>query len=654
MNNIIIRYVVRGSIALGWALAAVPHLALAGTNDLGVINVTAEGQAASTAQSSVPVTVIDRKTIAASHAENIVDLLKGQAGIVVRDTSGVGAKSTVDLGGFGESAPANSVVLIDGRRVNSPDLSGVDWTQIPLDQIERIEIVHGGGASLYGNGAVGGVINIITRIPESGGHVAVKGGSFGSGGFEASVGADSGRTRLEANVSGFHTDGYRVNSKFERFDGGMRAEADLPAGFSLRLSGNEHHDQTGLPGSLTAAQMAANRRQSTTPQDFSRTNDSFVDMGLGWASDWGLGLDVDGGVRRREVHFEYPSSSSIGDSVIDTQSLRPKLSYSSDGLGVHLRLLAGADLARSTGNWMWNGVFGGTPWSSATTFERLRQGLYGHMHLEDAGSRWNLSGGVRSVRIRDSFVQAGASAIDRRRIAWDAGGSLALTDHLLMRLHMMHSVRFPLLDEIFVGSLNAGLLPQTGRHFGGSLRYTRGASWIEASFSRADLSHEIYFNPKGGPFGFGANENYADSTRHDVWMLVGHWRFSDLLQWTASYTHTVAKFRGGTYGGHWIPAVPQQQAAVGWTAAWTGNLGTTLNLRYIGDSYLISDQANTKPKLPGYTVADAVVNYRWQHVRMFARVDNLTNRKYSTYGVAPDAYYPAAGIAVSAGADYRF
>jgi outer membrane receptor protein involved in Fe transport len=141
-------------------------------------------------------------------------------------------------------------------------------------------------------------------------------------------------------------------------------------------------------------------------------------------------------------------------------------------------------------------------------------------------------------------------------------------------------------------------------------------------------------------------------------MVSSHWRASRLMQWSASYTYAAAKFLNGTYAGHWIPAVPQHRVDVGWRADWTERLASSLNLRYIGRSYLISDQANAHAKLPGYAIADAVVNYRWQHVRMFARVDNLTNRKYSTYGVVSssgtDSYYPAAGIAVSAGADYRF
>ena len=77
-----------------------------------------------------------------------------------------GRQQSVDIRGFGETGALNTLVLVDGRRVNEIDLSGVDWSQIPLDQVERIEIVRGPGSVLYGDNAVGGVINIITKRPE--------------------------------------------------------------------------------------------------------------------------------------------------------------------------------------------------------------------------------------------------------------------------------------------------------------------------------------------------------------------------------------------------------------------------------------------------------------------------------------------------------
>lgn len=112
------------------------------------------------------VTVITKEKIAGSNAQAVTDVLKDEVGVVVRDLSGTGKNASVDIRGFGETGPLNTLVLVDGRRVNEIDLSGVDWTQIPLDQIERIEIVRGAGSVLFGDNAVGGVINIITKKPE--------------------------------------------------------------------------------------------------------------------------------------------------------------------------------------------------------------------------------------------------------------------------------------------------------------------------------------------------------------------------------------------------------------------------------------------------------------------------------------------------------
>jgi iron complex outermembrane receptor protein len=94
---------------------------------------------------------------------SVLDILRRQAGVHVSDYYGNSAKASVDLRGFGETAQMNTLVLVDGRRVNSSDLSGVDWYQIPKEVIERIEIMKGSGSVLYGDNAAGGVINIITK-----------------------------------------------------------------------------------------------------------------------------------------------------------------------------------------------------------------------------------------------------------------------------------------------------------------------------------------------------------------------------------------------------------------------------------------------------------------------------------------------------------
>lgn len=116
--------------------------------------------------SSVPanVSVISETEIENSPARDVPDLLRTEAGVHVSDISGNNRSYTVDLRGFGETAGSNTLVLVDGRKINQADLSGTDWTLIPLDRIERIEVIRGGrGSVLYGDNAAGGVVNIITK-----------------------------------------------------------------------------------------------------------------------------------------------------------------------------------------------------------------------------------------------------------------------------------------------------------------------------------------------------------------------------------------------------------------------------------------------------------------------------------------------------------
>src|SRR4030043_625099 len=110
------------------------------------------------------ITVITEKDINSSSAQNIPELLRTEIGIQVNDITGNRRNYTVDLRGFGETASLNTLVLVDGRRINQPDLSGVDWTEIPLERVKRIEIIRGGrGSILYGDNTTGGVINIIKK-----------------------------------------------------------------------------------------------------------------------------------------------------------------------------------------------------------------------------------------------------------------------------------------------------------------------------------------------------------------------------------------------------------------------------------------------------------------------------------------------------------
>ena len=128
----------------------------------------------------VNVTVISKEEIERSPAKTVPEVLAAEVGFVNSELFGNnGANTSIDLRGFGATGGQNTLILVDGRRVSDTDLSGVKWSAIPLDAIERIEIVRGSGSVLYGNGAVSGVVNIITKTPLDRSDTATIGARYG-------------------------------------------------------------------------------------------------------------------------------------------------------------------------------------------------------------------------------------------------------------------------------------------------------------------------------------------------------------------------------------------------------------------------------------------------------------------------------------------
>src|SRR6267142_547867 len=104
----------------------------------------------------INVTVITGEDIRSSGETSLPRLLARQPGVFVRDSSG-SPDMQVDLRGFGVTGDQNTLVLLDGRRLSEYELTSARWSSIPIESIDRIEIVRGSGAVLYGGGATGGV-----------------------------------------------------------------------------------------------------------------------------------------------------------------------------------------------------------------------------------------------------------------------------------------------------------------------------------------------------------------------------------------------------------------------------------------------------------------------------------------------------------------
>lgn len=148
------------------------------------VEVTASRREQSLADTLATVDVIDRERIERSQARDVMDLLRGLPGVDVARTGGPGSATSVFLRGTNFN---HALVLIDGVRVSSVNTGAYMWESLPLGLIERIEVLRGPRAALWGSDAIGGVVQIFTRR-QPGRSLALRLGSAGEAVGEASMG----------------------------------------------------------------------------------------------------------------------------------------------------------------------------------------------------------------------------------------------------------------------------------------------------------------------------------------------------------------------------------------------------------------------------------------------------------------------------------
>jgi vitamin B12 transporter len=190
------------------------HAASAGEAELGPVVVTADRAPVPADKTLAAVTVLTREDIERSQAPDLMTLLARQAGIDVARTGGPGQASTLFLRG-GNSGHA--LVLVDGVRVNPATQGAPDFAHLPLAQIERIEIVRGPRAALWGSDAIGGVIQLFTRDPSQS-FVEAHAGSYGQAGASAAAGLAHGDSHAGLTLA------------YDRLQGFSATNPDYPFG----------------------------------------------------------------------------------------------------------------------------------------------------------------------------------------------------------------------------------------------------------------------------------------------------------------------------------------------------------------------------------------------------------------------------------------
>ncbi|HEX3138438.1 MAG TPA: TonB-dependent receptor [Rhizobacter sp.] len=555
-----------------------------------------------------------------------------------------GGNYGLDLRGFGSTADNNQVVIIDGVRISEADLGGTRLAGIPIDTIERIEVVRASSAVLYGEGATAGAIVITTKAAAgkaqaSSGRAYLGMGSFST--LDARGGATlaAGGFSLDVDANKRTSDGHRDNfhSSVEGFamTGQWRNEW-------LRLGVRHAQDKlhSGLPGALTAQEYEQNPQQTTHPNDYAdidnHLNALFGEATLG---NWQIAFDA--GERSKAVTSFPPY-----DYDIDASNRGARARHSAHFGDLQNTFVAGID--RNDWTRVVHGSFGSTADQSST-------GIYAKDDLKLAGGTY-LSAGARSEHVEKTLTTdfSALAPIDESRTAWDLGIVQPVASGVALFARVGTSFRYPNADEFSFTLNGADLKPQTSRDldFGG--RWSYGPGRAELRFYRNELHDEIGYDPSANdpvnpsPYP-GANVNFAPTLHQGVELELKH----DLnAQWLLRLNAAArqAKFTEGENDGKRMALVPKYAASFGadWRVAEAHKLNGQINM--VSSQYV--DFANTC-SVPSYTTADLRYAFNAGPVELALGMTNLTDKKYYTLayacvGGSPSAIYPEAGRSVTA------
>ncbi len=604
-------------------------------------------------QTQANFTVITASDIEVSAAKTLPALLAQHSGIHVRSNDGT-PDMAIDLRGFGMTGNQNTLVLLDGQQLNSIDLTSIRWSAIPLESIERIEIMNGGGAVLYGGGATGGTINIITKHPgkEKQANVGISVGSYDTKEWQFALSGAGDRVGMRITASGVDSSNYRVNNDIEQYNLEADLRTDVGHGEAVLKFGADNQNLR-YPGSRTVDpgmglnQLETDRRGTSTPLDYGMRDGEHVSLGTSQQFDFGQAAgELSYRDKKQQAYFDAYGGSYL-DTDLNLLSFTPRIKIPHQLGGAGNELIIGADLA----DWDYDSIRSTSPATLGTPTARIlakqsNRALYAQNTTQlDADTKVTL--GVRSQRVdyqaKDAVNTAAYASGNQERAvnAYELGLRHNLSQDLLLFGRIGRSFRIATVDEIFdqyggpsFDSKISILEPQTSKDSEAGIDYQSGNNKVRATLFQMSLNNEIHYNA----ITF-TNMNISPTRRYGL-ELEGVHSYTDALSFAAAYSYTVAKFREGTYSGvnvagNNIPLVPRQRLAA--STFWKISEKTTLssNANYVGKQYFDNDQANTfGEKMPAYTTVDMKLSRTEGSWVLTAAVNNLFNRQYFTYGVA--------------------
>ncbi len=658
-NRLRARAFVPALSVLSMAVAASVH---AQSNELTPIVVTSTRFESSPQSNPIATQVITAEEILESSAITVSEVLNKLGGVHTRSSFTGIPDASVDLRGFGMTGDQNTLVLVNGQRLSENEGVSARLSSIPVHSIERIEILRGAGAVLYGNGASGGTINIITRPPVVdgvSGAAAVLIGSHQLQDSRAGVQSKSGDLGITLNGQKYKTDNYRYGNQanLETLNGEIRygGRDDF---FALNFSADDQ--KSNLPGvrkvNLVTGvnQFINDPRGITTPRDYLNSKTDAVSVrGEKRFDTVRLALDVGKRNKTRNSFGSYEDNSgtSLADTRTEVTSVSPRLLWDTQLLNMKNSLTVGGDWS----DWFFDNSTVGTG-ASDSLIERGKQSNQAVYFRDEIfyTNKTRFSFGARSERIKQDNNYVGHDGFGSPEVSEVRSTERRLSAHEIAVQHTLdagyslyarsgRSFRVANIDENRCSTYSGcGLLlrPQTSDDREIGMQWHGVGGNFRVSLFSMDVKDEIHFNP------YTFNNVNLSPTKHQGLELDGKLALNKTLDIGGRYMRTQARFQEGWNAGYDlagrdVPLVPRNRLGLNLNWRVFEKTRMAFHLNRVGTQRYDNDQANLFQKMPSYTTADIKLTHEIGAWTLAVGVNNLFDKAYYSYGVTNASLTPS-------------
>jgi len=603
------------------------------------------------------VTIITAEDIKKSPSRTLPELLAQEAGVNTTSLFSHGSRASVGLRGFGETSTQNTLILLDGRRLNDNDLSSVNFSAIPFENIERIEIVRGSGSVLYGDGATGGTINIITKDPrdtKTYAKLSVTTGSYDHREANALMSYSDENFGITANINSSENDGYRDHNSFEQDNGQIDLRVPVANGEIYAKLG-AFRQEVELPGvrqvdpSTGLNQLKSDRKGSGTPNDWADEDTEFVTIGYSADLNSRDSFVIDSGFRQKQQHSQFDYGGGFGnysDTTLETFSLTPRLNLEREIANIPVNWTIGSDLYI----YNYNSDRADFEVNKSKPIHKLNVdqkslAVYGQ-GLFSLSEQTSLSLGWRTQRVklraRDSYDATASGAFDNEAEKFnetDQENSYELgLKHLInanwdVYGRIGRSVRFGTVDELFETNamfqqVFSELKPQTSQDIEFGVGYRNTKFGANLAVFHQDIEDEIHYNPVSFQ-----NINF-DDTKHQGVEVSLDTQVTQSLLLKANYTYLKAEFTDGTFDGNEIPLIPEHTYNVSAIADLPAGIKGAITWNYVSSSLFANDLTNTfEKKIPSYQTVDLKLSKKISALEIALQVNNLFDEEYYNFAI---------------------